>query len=316
MQGQLTVVGSLNVDLIVRAPHIPRPGETILGGDLHVVAGGKGANQAVAAARLGARVSMIGCVGGDVFAATLQESLDAARVERTHVRVDPGAATGSALIVVEDSGQNSIVVAPGANLRLSPADLDAAQDTIATAGLLLLQLEIRLETVLHAIALGRAHGVRIILNPAPAQPLPMATWPLVDIVVPNETELGPLTGLPVASLDDAATAARQLLSWGARTVLVTLGESGALLAGAAGLQHFPAFDVTPLDTTAAGDAFVGALAVALAEGRPLEEAIRWGNAAGALATTRLGAQPSLPARPAVECLLRNGRPRGEPSFPR
>jgi ribokinase len=294
---------------VVRASHIPRPGETILGGDLHVVPGGKGANQAVAAARLGARVAMIGRVGSDSFAAILLDSLDAAGVDHTFVREDPQAASGAAMIVVEDSGQNSIVVAPGANMQLSPADIDAAEEAIAAAGVLLLQLEVPLQTVLHAVALGRAHGSRIVLNPAPAQPLPADLWPLLDVLVPNETEAALLTGIPVAGPADAAAAARMLQSWGARTVLLTLGENGALLAGAAGLKHFPAFEVTPVDTTAAGDAFVGALATALAEGRPLAEAIRWGNAAGALATTQLGAQTSLPTRPAVEALLERGRSR-------
>ncbi len=303
MTPHITVVGSLNMDLVVRAPRIPRPGETIIGGDFRQVPGGKGANQAVAAARLGARVSMVGRVGRDAFSQTLLENLASDGIDHTFVTQDPEAATGVALIVVEDAGQNSIVVASGANVRLSPDDVDAAEAAVGRADVLLLQLESPLETVSRAAEMAHAHRVPVILNPAPARPLPASLLSLVDVLVPNESETALLSDLPVADRAQAEAAAAALLELGVGTVILTLGERGALLARADGARHVPAFEVAPVDTTAAGDAFVGGLAVALAEGRALAEAVRWGNAAGALATTRAGAQPSLPTRRAVAELL-------------
>lgn len=303
MVAKIVVVGSLNMDLVVRTPRIPKPGETIIGHDWRMVPGGKGANQAVAAARLGAQVAMVGRVGSDAFAPPLLANLAANRVDHTGVAQDADAATGVALIEVDDAGQNSIVVVSGANAQLRPADVEAAAAAIAAAQVLLLQLESPLDTVLSAAQLACTQGVTVILNPAPAQALPAELLQAVDVLIPNESETSLLTGLPVDSLPEAATAAQALLAKGVSTVVLTLGARGALLAQAQGQAYFPAFPVTPVDTTAAGDAFVGGLAVALAEGRPLAEAVRWGNAAGALATTRLGAQPSLPDRPAVLALL-------------
>ena len=306
MTAKIVVVGSLNMDLVVRTPRIPTPGETIIGHALHMLPGGKGANQAVAAARLGAQVAMVGRVGGDAFAQPLLANLAANRVDHTWVAEDAGEATGVALIEVDDAGQNSIVVVSGANARLSPADAEAAAAAIAAAQVLLLQLESPLETVLRAAQLARASGVTVILNPAPARALPAELLRTVDVLIPNESETALLTGLPAASLEEAKAAAQALLADGVPTVVLTLGERGALLAQPQGLAHFPAFPVTPVDTTAAGDAFVGGFAVALAEGKPLELAVRWGNAAGALAATQLGAQPSLLDRPAVLALLAHG----------
>jgi ribokinase len=306
MAAYVTVVGSLNMDLVIRAPRIPQPGETIIGGELHTVPGGKGANQAVAAARLGARVSMVGRVGRDAFAGPLLDNLTATGVDHTFVTGDAEAATGVALIVVDDAGQNSIVVASGANMRLSPADVEAAEAAISAAQVVLLQLESPLETVTRAAEIARAHGVTVILNPAPARPLPAALLSLVDVLVPNESETALLSGVPVGNQAEAAAAAAALRAAGVGTLILTLGERGAMLAREGEAALFPAFDVTPVDTTAAGDAFVGGLAVALAEGKALAEAVRWGNAAGALATTRLGAQPSLPSRQALETLLVTG----------
>jgi ribokinase len=203
---------------------------------------------------------------------------------------------------------NSILVAPGANMLLSPADMDAAEEVIASAQVMLLQLEIPLETVIRAVQIGHAHGVKVVLNPAPAQPLPPELTRLVDVLVPNEFEAALLTGLPVDSDEQIRAAAAALRASGAANVIITLGGRGALLATASGFRHFPAFPVKPVDTTAAGDAFVGSLGAALAEGRPLEEAMRWGSAAGALSTTKKGAQPSLPGRGEVEALL-NSRER-------
>ncbi|MBN1979771.1 MAG: ribokinase [Anaerolineae bacterium] len=304
MAARVAVVGSLNMDLIARAPRIPQPGETILGGDFCTAPGGKGANQAVAAARLGAQVSMVGRVGSDAFAQTLLASLAAAGVDHRHVIQDAQAATGVALIVVDDRGQNSIVVAPGANARLSPADVDAARAAIAAAGVLLLQLESPLEAVARAAELAHAHGVTVVLNPAPARKLPTALLALVDVLVPNESETAILAGLPDGVQVEAQAMA--LLDLGVGAALLTLGERGALLAQPGSIEHVPAFRVTPVDTTAAGDAFVGGFAAALAEGRSPVEAVRWGCAAGALATTKLGAQPSLPTRQEVEALLKRG----------
>lgn len=302
---QITVVGSLNMDLVARTHHIPQPGETILGGELHTLPGGKGANQAVAAARLGASVAMVGRVGQDAFAGPLLDNLAAVGVDHTFVSRDPAAATGVALIVVDDAGQNSIVVTSGANMRLQPADIDAAETAIAAARVLLLQLESPLEAVTRAAEVAHTHGVKVILNPAPAQPLPVSLLALVDFLIPNETETALLTGKSINSQAQAEAAAAELRQSGVGTVILTLGERGALLAGPTETKLFPAFKVTPVDTTAAGDAFVGGLAVALAEGKSLAEAVRWGNAAGALAATHLGAQPSLPTRQALETLLNN-----------
>jgi len=307
MPARVTVVGSLNMDLVVRAPRIPRPGETIIGGEFRTVPGGKGANQAVAAARLGAQVAMVGRVGGDAFGGLLLENLAAAGVDHTFVTRDPQAATGVALIEVDDAGQNSIVVVSGANMRLAPADVEAAAAAIGVADVLLLQLESPLETVTRAAQVAHARGVTVILNPAPARPVPDGLLGLVDVLIPNESETALLTGLPVGDQEEAQAAAAALRRMGVATVILTLGGRGALLAYEGGAELFPAFDVTPVDTTAAGDAFVGGLAVALAEGRPLQEAVRWGNAAGALATTRLGAQPSLPTRQALDDMLAHGK---------
>ena len=307
MPARVTVVGSLNMDLVVRAPRIPRPGETIIGGEFRTVPGGKGANQAVAAARLGAQVAMVGRVGGDAFGGLLLENLAAAGVDPAFVTRDPQAATGVALIEVDDAGQNSIVVVSGANMRLAPADVEAAAAAIGVADVLLLQLESPLETVTRAAQVAHARGVTVILNPAPARPVPAGLLGLVDVLIPNESETALLTGLPVGDQEEAQAAAAALRRMGVATVILTLGERGALLAYEGGAELFPAFDVTPVDTTAAGDAFVGGLAVALAEGRPLREAVRWGNAAGALATTRLGAQPSLPTRQALDDMLAHGK---------
>lgn len=303
MSAKIAVVGSLNMDLVVRSPRIPLPGETIIGRELHTVPGGKGANQAVAAARLGGAVAMIGRVGQDSFAAALLDNLAANQVDPTWVTQDPTAASGVALIVVDDTAQNSIVVASGANMALTPQHISEAEAALAAADVLLLQFETPLDSALQAARLARQHGATVVLNPAPAQPIPADLLQAVDVVIPNETETTLLTGLPVRTLAEAETAAQALLASGAPAVVITLGGRGVLLAQSNGAQHVPAFSITPVDTTAAGDAFVGGLAVALGEGKPLVEAIRWGNAAGALAATRLGAQTSLPYRAELLAML-------------
>jgi ribokinase len=300
----ITVVGSLNMDLVARAPHIPQPGETIIGGELLMLPGGKGANQAVAAARLGAATAMVGKVGHDAFSAVLLENLTTANIDHRFVQQDMASATGAALIVVDDAGENSIVVTPGANHKFSATDVDAAEAVITGAKVLLLQLEIPMEAVIRAAQLARANGVTVILNPAPAQPLPAELLSAVDILIPNETETEILTRMPVSNQAEVEMAAAKLREQGVTTVIMTLGAKGALLIDGDQQATVPPFSITPVDTTAAGDAFVGGFAVALAEGQPLREAVRWGNAAGALAATRLGAQPSLPDRAALKAKLR------------
>ena len=304
MRAKVTVAGSMNMDLVIRSPRIPAPGETIIGSDFRTVPGGKGANQAIGAARLGAEVAMIGRVGQDAFAGALLDNLAEAGVDHTFVSQDPTVATGVALITVDDAGENSIVVAAGANMQLLPAHVDAAESAIAAANVLLLQLESPLETVMRAAEIARKQGVTVILNPAPARRrVPPALLSLVDVLVPNESETALLTDMPVDSQAEAEAAAAALREMGGGTVILTLGGRGALLMRTEETQHFPAFEVNPVDTTAAGDAFVGGFSTALAEGQSFDEAMRWGCAAGALAATKLGAQPSLPTREALETLL-------------
>lgn len=301
---KVTVVGSINMDLVTRVANFPKPGETIIGGDLATIPGGKGANQAVAAARLGAEVAMVGRVGDDVFASQLRENLADAGVDLTYVLDSAKAASGVALILVDEQGQNIIVVASGANARVTEEDVESAQAAITTADVLLLQLEIPLKSVRRAAEIAHDNGVKVILNPAPAQALPDELLSLVDILVPNESETSILTGLPADSLKDLETSASKLRDMGAGTVLLTLGQQGALLVEGAAFCRYPAFTMERVvDTTAAGDAFVGGLAMAIAEGKQVGEAVPWGNAAGALAVTRSGAQPSLPSRGEVEELM-------------
>lgn len=297
----ILVIGSLNADLVVRAPRFPAPGETISGEDLAIIPGGKGANQAVAAARQGASVDMVGRVGNDSFGPTLIQNLQKNNVDTAHVKTD-SSASGTAIIVVDASGQNSIVLSPGANGKVTPADV--ASVSFQDVYMLLLQLEIPLKSVIRAASLARQNGLRVILNPAPARQLPDSLLADVDILVPNESELQLLTDIPVTGTASAETAAQVLLEKGVKTVIVTLGKKGALLVTPEQTQHVPAFEVSVVDTTAAGDAFIGGLAAALLKGRSLEEAVRYGNASGALAATKFGAQPSLPTRDEVEKLMR------------
>ncbi|MDN5383458.1 MULTISPECIES: ribokinase [Streptomyces] len=295
----IAVVGSLNLDLVTPVPRHPVPGETVLGGDITEHPGGKGANQAVAAARLGGRVALIGRVGEDDAADAMTAAVRAEGVDTTHLLRTPGVPTGRALITVDPSGENAIVVSPGANSRLTADDCRRAGEVLGRARVTVLQQEVPDEAN-HAAA-GLAGGV-VVHNPAPA--VTGAVPPRrVDVLVPNRTELAALAGTPVPRTTDEAAAAAGKLR-GAGAVVVTLGGDGALLLEGTARLHIPAFAVEPVDTTAAGDCFCGALAVALAEGRTLEQAARWACAAAALSTTRAGAQPSLPRRDEVEKALR------------
>ena len=304
MANRVVVVGSANTDMVVRCPRIPAPGETVIGGDLIIAPGGKGANQAVAAARLGAEVTFIARLGVDVFGDQAIEGYRAEGINVDAVIRDPTAPSGVALIMVDQKGENSIAVAPGANSRLSPDDISAAEALIAKADIMLLQLEVPLETVATTVRIARRQGVRVILNPAPApaEPLPTDLLSNVSVLTPNQFEARRVSGLgQEAGVEEIAAA---LLERGVRHVVITLGADGALVADAQGLTHVPAFEVQPVDTTAAGDAFNAGLAVALSyDAEDLDGAVRYANAVGALATTRMGAQPSLPTAAAVEALI-------------
>ncbi len=305
MSNRVVVVGSANTDMVVRCPRIPAPGETVIGGEFIVAAGGKGANQAVAAARLGAEVTFIARLGIDVFG---DQALEGYRAEGINVEAvvrDPNAPSGVALIMVDErNGENSIAVAPGANNRLTPENISAAEALIAKADVMLLQLEVPLETVAAAVRIAHRQGVRVILNPAPAPTveLPADLLGSVDVLTPNQFEARRVSGLDADASNEAVAAA--LMQRGVKTVVLTLGADGALVASVQGVTHVPAFKVNPVDTTAAGDAFNAGLAVALSyDPEDMLGAVRYANAVGALATTRMGAQPSLPTAASVEALL-------------
>ena len=302
---KIVVVGSSNTDLIVKADRIPRPGETILGGAFHTAAGGKGTNQAVAAARAGGEVAFVARIGADVFGERAIAGFAADRIDVSHVVQDMKTPSGVALIVVSREGENSIAVASGANARLSPADVRRAASKIKTAKAVLLQLEIPLSAVNAAAEIAAKNKVRVILNPAPAQRLDDDLLRHVDVLTPNEIEAEILTGVVIRGKKDMDEAAARLLHRGVKAVLITLGAKGVYVADASGRELIPAFKVKVVDTTAAGDVFNGALAVALAEGRGLHDAARFASAAAALSVTKLGAQPSAPARSAIDRFLRS-----------
>lgn len=299
---RICVVGSINMDLVVRTPVLPAPGQTILGGPFSTFPGGKGANQAVAAARAGGQVAMVAAVGTDGYGAILRAGLAGEGIDVATVQAREEAATGIALIAVDPRGQNTIIVAPGANATLTPADVEQAAVTIRSSAVLLLQLEVPLPTVVAAARIARTAGALVVLNPAPAAPLDAQVLALADVLVPNETEAAALSG-PEPAEGGGEETARALHQMGARTVIITLGPRGVLLLDDGRVIRQAPFAVSAIDATAAGDAFIGALAVALAERRPLAEAVRWGAAAGALAATVAGAQPSLPRRAQLEALL-------------
>lgn len=301
---RVAVVGSSNTDMILRVPKLPGPGETILGGSFSTAAGGKGANQAVAAARAGGRVSFIARVGPDSLGDEALQGFRREGIDVRHVSRDRAQPSGVALILVGGDGENSIGVASGANMRLSPRDIEGARAAISAARVVLLQLEIPLAAVLAAAETASRAGAEVILNPAPAQPLPDSLLRKVTLLTPNETEASLLTGIRVDSVPSAERAAKALQRRGARGVIVTLGAKGALVTCGGATYQVPGFRVSAVDTTAAGDVFNGALAVRLSEGAPLADCVRFAHAAAALSVTRLGAQPSIPSRRQIEALLR------------
>ncbi len=300
---RIVVIGSSNTDMVVKVPRIPGPGETILGGRFMMAAGGKGANQAVAAVRLGSLVALVARLGRDLFGRQTEENLRHEGLDTSLLVWDDEEPSGVALIMVSQEGENSIAVAPGANGKVAPADVDRAEPAIARADVLLAQLEVPLAAVERAVKLARRHGVRTILNPAPAAPVPDSLLQAVDLLTPNEHEAALLAGISAEGAEGPERAARALLARGVRALAMTLGARGALLATPEGIERVPAFKVQPVDTTGAGDAFNGALATAWARGASLAEAVRYANAAAGLATTVMGAQPSLPTAAQVAALL-------------
>ena len=297
----IAVFGSLNMDLVVRVPRVPEAGETLHAHSFMDNPGGKGGNQAVACARMGASVSMIGRVGDDAFGQALKASLARDGIAVDHVCTAP-ASTGVALIMVDDSAQNRIALIPGANAFVGAEDTHRLQRELATARLLLLQFEVPMPAVLDAAALASARGCTVVLNPAPAQTMPDALWALVDILVLNEVEAAMLAGCEVHDAAGAARAAEALRGRGPSDVILTLGSQGVVACSASGCRHFSALDVKAVDTTAAGDTFIGALCAALVRGESIDDGIALGTRAAALCVTRAGAQASIPARAEAEAL--------------
>lgn len=297
---RIAVVGSANTDLITFADTFPRPGETLFGQNFDLGFGGKGANQAVAARLCGAEVVMVAKVGKDLFGEATVKNFNSFGVDTRHVKIVDGAPTGVAPIFVEPGGQNRIIVVKGANDRLTPADVDAAAAELSRAQTIILQFEIPLATIYHTVRFARAHDIRCIVNPAPAVPASLADLTGADYFIPNETEAELITGLPVQTIDQAAACAAALLAKGFRRVLITLGSRGSLLADSNGSAHIQPFPVQAVDTTGAGDAFIGSLAVFLAEGLAEKDAIARASLYAALSTTRVGTQKSFPRRAQLE----------------
>ena len=298
MAGHIVVVGSLNMDLVVKTPRHPKVGETILGSEFRTYPGGKGANQAVAAAKLGCPVKMIGRVGNDPFANELLEAISIETFDTEYIIRDPNEPTGVAFITVDQDGHNSIVVAPGANAHVSPEDVQAAENVFIGAAVLLVQLECPLLAVVRAIDLAKKHQLQVVLNPAPGQVLGSDLLGKVDYLLPNESELALISGE-----QEMSRAIDKMRELGVGALVITMGGEGVLVVDQTSELQVPALDVKVVDTTAAGDAFAGAFAVALTEGYELFDAARWGTIAGALAVTRAGAQPSLPSRAEFNRLL-------------
>lgn len=304
MSKKIVVVGSSNTDMILRVSRLPKPGETVIGSAFSMAPGGKGANQAVAATRAGGEVTFIARVGDDLFGEQAIAGFLRDKINVDHVIKDRDAPSGVALICVDESGENSIAVALGANANLTPDDIEAARDVIRSADVLLTQLETPLQTIQAALSIAAEYGVKAILNPAPAQALSADVLRHVSILTPNESEAERLTGIAATGKNDASAAANALVEKGIETVIITLGAAGALASDPECPELMAGFEVRAVDTTAAGDVFNGALAVAVAEGASMRDAIVFANAAGAISVTRFGAQPSAPKRSEIDAFLK------------
>jgi ribokinase len=304
-QSFIAVVGSANVDLTTFNDVFPRPGETIFGKKFDLGFGGKGANQAVAARLCGANVGMVAKVGSDLFGNATIKNFESLGIDATYVRIAEGVSSGVAPIFVDSSGQNRIIVVKGANDTLSPEDVDAAAPLLRKADTIVLQFEIPLRTVYHTVKFARANGIRCIVNPAPSQPIDFKEVGAVDYFIPNESEAEAITGMPVRSIDEAKKCAEFLLREGIQKVVITLGERGSLVAGSDSMELIPAFKVQAVDTTGAGDAFIGSFAVFMSEGLPEKEALTRANLYAALSTTKVGTQKSFWNRAEFEREWRN-----------
>jgi ribokinase len=288
--------GSINMDLVARTPRFANPGETLTGRDFYTAAGGKGANQAVAAAKLFGKSIMIGCVGNDIFGKELKENLEANGVDTRAVGIKEDLPTGTALITVDDAAENTIIIIPGANGAVGERELAALDRYFANAKVLMLQLEVPLETIISAAKKAKEFEVKVVLDPAPARELPDELLNLCDFITPNETEAQILTGVEIHDMQDAKEAARLLREHGVRSVIIKMSSKGSYYYDGDHEIVSPAFKVDPVDTVAAGDAFNGGFAAAYAAGKPLDEVLQWANGAGALSTTKAGAQPSMPTK--------------------
>lgn len=300
---KIVVVGSSNMDMIIKVPRLPVPGETVIGGNFSVALGGKGANQAVSAARMGGDVTFVGRIGDDVFGQQALQGLKDDCVKTSYVVKDSQRPSGVAQIVVDEEGKNIIAVASGANQFLDEQDIINARNAILSADILMLQLEIPIQTVRFAAKLAHENNIRVILNPAPACPLDDELLGYISVLTPNQREAEALTGIAITDDRSAELAGRILLERGLTRVIITLGEKGAMVIDNGGAEHVPAFRIKSVDTTAASDVFNGALAVALAEGKNFYESVRFANAAAAISATRMGAQSSVPTREEVLELL-------------
>ncbi|HIF82638.1 MAG TPA: ribokinase [Candidatus Marinimicrobia bacterium] len=303
--GQVTVVGSFMYDLVATVPRRPKTGETLVGNTFGMFLGGKGANQAIAASRAGSKVTMVGRLGNDFFGKQFLEKFSKEGINTDFVTQDDENGTGVAMPLIDASGDNSIVIIPQANMALTVENINQAQSTIADADVLVMQCEVPMDANQRAAEIAKQNDTLVILNPAPAQLIPDQILKLVDIIIPNEIETETLTGLPTKTENEVLVAGRNLLSKGVETVILTLGDRGSLLLNEDGEKLIPAFDVSVVDTTAAGDSFCGVLAASLANGISINLSVEIANAAGALAVTKLGAEPSLPQRDAIDDLLQS-----------
>ena len=309
---RISVVGSCNMDIYATTEHLPEPGETVIGHSYIMTMGGKGANQAVAAGKLGGDVTMIGRVGCDAFGRQMVDTLNSYGIHTSHIHCDDGAGSGMALIVVDRRPENVIVVIPGTNMRITSQDVLAAETEIKQSSVLLMQLEIPLDAIEAAIQTARLGNCLCILNPAPARQLPEVILQNIDLLTPNQNEARLMTGIPADTIEGARKAGEKLLEMGVPAVIITLGASGGLLVNKEGSLHIPAFSIADaIDPSGAGDAFMGGLAIALAEGRTLEQAARFGNASGALSTRKQGAMPAMVTRQELDAFLQEHGFQGE-----